>query len=219
MTIIDSLFEQQNYSEIIRISNSYLANSDVKDSVFAEFTLSRAYANHLQGNFASAIPDWILVIDMRPDSLRYYNNLAYAYWSNDNLEKGLQTIKKAYSINDNDVQTISNLAFYSAESQQYKSCVKYASIGLKKEGLSDREKGLLLSNRANGYNGLRKYNKAEKDAYKSIQYFPDNSYVFYYRAVARFALGRPDEACEDLNRAKNLGGIMMTAKLLSEKCE
>lgn len=219
LAVIDSLFQKGNYSEIVQITDSLLSKDKVSDLYFSKLLLNRAYANQVQKNYEKAIPDWQTLIETYPDTTKYYNSLAYAYWSLDKIDYAIKTVEKAYEKDENDILTLSNLAYFNGLKQDYNACIKYASIGLKKKGLNNQQKGLLHSNRSNGYIGVKKYKKAEREATISIEYFPNNSFAFYYRAIARFGLEKKEEACSDLQKSKQLGAINLTSKLIEYNCK
>ena len=218
LRIIDSLVRIQEHANIVGITDSLLSTIDSENPHYYDILLKRAFSYQAQNVYEKAIPDWLELIKARPDTTDYYNSLAFAYWSLNNIPEAISTVEKAYKIDSNDILTLSNLGYFKALNQDYKSCIKYTTEGLKNKNLNDQQKGLLHSNRSNGFIGLKKYKKAESEATKAIKYFPKNSFAYYYRAIARFGLSKPEKACIDMKKSKELGAINMTSEWLEIHC-
>lgn len=218
LALLDSLRKEKLYAEIVELGTSMLDRMDKQDSNFTLVTQYRANANQELNQYAAAIPDWVRLIERLPSRIDYYNSLAYAFWATGKSNEACKVVEKAYEIDQESILTLSNLAYFKAENMEFNESVKYANIGLRKKNLSDKQKGLLLSNRSFGYLGKKKYKKAEKDATISIEYFPANSFAFYFRAVARLALNKRYEACSDLERSRELGAVNLTSGLLNTNC-
>lgn len=218
-TLFKSLFEEGRYQEIVERANKKLASENLNDSIIERFLVRRAYAYDYLRDYENAKKDWLVLVEKHPDDVDYYNSLAYSYWQLYDTKSALSEVMKAYKINSNDVTTLSNLAYYFSELGLAEEGIKYANIGLSKKNLTDRQKGLLHSNKAFGEIGLGKYKKAAQDASKSIKFHPENSFPYYYRALANVKRGKMKTVCSDLNTSKSLGAIYMTKELLDKYCE
>jgi len=62
-----------------------------------------------------------------------------------------------------------------------------------------------FNNRGNVYTKIKKYDYALADFDRAERAFPDNSYTYRSRALVFLAQNEPAKACEELEKAKNLG--------------
>jgi tetratricopeptide (TPR) repeat protein len=143
------------------------------------------------------------VIELDPDNALAYYNRGYCYYSMKQYEQAVPAFDKAIELNPRD--SISYL---------YKGLIKYyqqdfpGSIELYNKALEIYPRyPMALYNRGISKGQLKDYAGAIEDFTEAIKYNPDFADAMYNRGLAWYFSNRPDKACDDWQRAKELGSF------------
>jgi tetratricopeptide (TPR) repeat protein len=216
---INKLFGQHKYKETIDLSSNAIKNLDSSETLYKKLVILRASSYMYSSDYKSAIEDWKRLMSIDSIDVINYENISFAYWSIGDNENSLKYINKAYGINPNDAGVLSNMAYDYAELGKYEESIKFANKGLEQKNLQDTLKAMLLNNRGYAFIGLKKYHKAIRDINRSMVFYPNNSFAYYFRALANIGLNKLETVCKDLEKAKSLGGIELTKDLIIKYCK
>lgn len=207
----------KNYQEVIKICSDEINKVDANDTILKSLIQYRVGSYMALSNFKSAIKDYKQLINIDKNEVSNYNGISYAYWAIGDTVNGLSSLEDAYRINPKDPLTLSNLSYEFSQARKYAESIEYATLGLA-QNPEDKLKGILLNNRGFSFLGLKKYENALKDIEESIKLFPENSYAYYNRALLYIELKENKKICQDLYKAKQLGGVNMTENLIKKYC-
>lgn len=216
---IQNFHNQGKFKEAIDLSTNELKKIKNSDSLYKKIIVIRVDCFMGLSDFKSAIDDWKILIGLNPKDVSNYEGVAYAYWAIGDDANCFEYLHNAHKINPQNASLLSNMSYYYGEIGKYDESIKYSTIGLDQSNLEDKLKGSLLNNRGHAYIGLMQYDKAIKDINQSMNYFPENSYAYYYRALANIGLKQMNTVCSDLQKAKSLGGVVLTKELIVKHCE
>jgi protein O-mannosyl-transferase len=151
------------------------------------------------GNIEGAVEDFTASIDLKPDYIYAYLNRGNEYYRSGSFENAIKDYTRAIEI-QNDAS-----AYYNRG-----SC--YYSIGSYDQAIVDFTKALDLKpesgtydNRATAYFAEKNYRQAEKDYSSAIKLNPEDTLAYNMEGTCNFALGLYSKACEDFNKAAQLG--------------
>lgn len=214
---IRQLSDSEKHKEVIALSLIEIKKLKATDSLCEKIVGIRVYSYMALMDFKSAIGDYNTLIAFNPKNIDYYIGLAYAYWTLGNDADCLISIHKAYEIDKKNAGTLSNMAYYYNEAGKFDKGLKFATAGLE-QNPNQHNKATLLNNRGYSYICLKEFEPALKDINESILLLPDNSFAYYYRALANIGLHKTETVCDDLKKCKSLGGDNLTSQLLPKYC-
>ena len=212
-----NLYTNKQFKESIAICSSQLNKLDTKDTLYEKFVLLRGSAYMEMGDFNSSLIDYKTLVVLKPKEMPYYINLAYLYEQVKQYPTCLAVLETARKVNPTDVVVLSNLSYYSGQFSRYSDAIKYADEGLKQQ-TDSAMKSALFNNRGYGCIGLKRFTEALTNINQAIKLDPTNSYAYCYRAIAHIQMKKMETVCADLNKAKELGGVGLTADLIDKYC-
>ncbi len=215
---INSLYKEGKFLETIDKITIVLSKLSSSDTTFTKLLELRANSFMDISNFESAINDYQKLIKLNPRKSDYYSNSYYAYSEIRQDSIGYTFLEKGYAINPNDLLILNNMSYYLGEVGRYEESIKYASKGLELNNVPNDLQSFLLNNRGYAYINLGKFTIGLQDINQSIAVNPNNSYSYFYRALANIGLKRMATVCDDLEKSKNLGAINLTKNLINEYC-
>jgi tetratricopeptide (TPR) repeat protein len=218
-TFIDAanLYTNKQYAQSIILCNTVLPRLNIKDTLYEKYTLLRGSAYFEMHDFSSSIKDYLVLISLKPKEIPYRINLAYMYGELNRFDDCLTALKNALEVDTTNTVTLSNLSYYSGQFLKYSDAIRYAEKGLKYPADSS-VKSALLNNKGYGYIGLKRYSEALNNINMAIKFDPNNSYAYCFRAMAHIRMKQMETVCDDLNKAKELGGIVLTEELRKKYC-
>ena len=209
---------EKKQSELAVNSLTIALNSTLKsDTLYERILFLRSLTYIDLEKVELAIKDNEILINQYPASMPYLLNMSYLYGENQQYYNCLKVLKKALAIDSNDVYVVNNLAYYNCLTKDYDAVIKYAIKGLKITTDSVwiatllNSLGLAQAKIISSEIGLKTLDE-------SIAYKSDNPYSYYNKALVYIDLYDKDNACKNLRKAKELGGIKLTYYLLQE-CE
>jgi len=214
-----ALYDKGKLQDAIDVGSSELKKLKNSDAAYKKIIRLRADCYMELPNFKSAIEDFKILIGLSPKEVSYYVAASYAYWELAEDANCFIYLQKAYEINPKDPGTLSNMTYYYGQAGKYEESIKYANIGLEQKDVSNTLQGAMLNNRGYAYISLKQFDKALKDINQSITFHPDNSYAYCYRALANIGLKKMETVCQDLDKAKSLGGVTLTKDLIAKHCK
>lgn len=216
---LQRLYDNKNYKEAIDLGTALAVKYKSTDSLYKKIIGIRSGCYMTLYDFDNAIVDLKVLLKADTNDIRYIVNVSNAYWGLYDKDSCLKYAYNAHRIKPDEGWTLSNLSYFNSGFGNYQEGLKFANMGLQKEELDNMGRATLLNNRGFAYIGLKKYSIALVDINQSITLNPQNSFAFYYRALANIALNKMATVCEDLEMSKQLGGIYMTKDLIHEYCE
>jgi tetratricopeptide (TPR) repeat protein len=212
-----TLYDQGKFKEAIEIGTIEIKTLKASDPDYMKIIRLRSDCFIELSNFKSAVEDFNTLIKLDSKNVPLYVAASYCYWELGDNANCFNYLEKAHQINPKDVGTLSNMAYYFGQGGKYDESIKYATLGLE-QNPPNTLKGTLLNNRGYAYINLKQYDTAIKDINQSISFHPDNSYAYCYRALANIGLKKMDTVCNDLEKAKQLGGVTLTRDLIVKHC-
>lgn len=145
-------------------------------------------------------------------------------WNND-LEGARKDLIKALTLKPSNYDAHDNLGAIELVLGNYASALENFTFNIG-YGLNmelPQLKSASLNNRADTYIKIEDYEKALKDLEESEKAFPENSYTYRTRALVYIAQNKSKAACEQLNKAEELGfgekHGKEVAELLAANCQ
>lgn len=211
------LYDLGKFKEAIEIGTTEIKTLKTSDSDYMKIIRLRSDCFIELSNFKAAVEDFNTLIKIDTRNAPLYVAASYCYWELGDNANCFSYLEKAYKINPKDAGTLSNMAYYFGQGGKYNESIKYATLGLE-QNPPNTLKGALLNNRGYAYINLKQYDAALKDINQSINFHPDNSYAYCYKALANIGLNKMDTVCKDLEKAKQLGGVTLTKELIVKYC-
>jgi len=190
----------------IETADYYKAISDfnealVFDSTNSTLYFNRGYTQALSGNYENAIKDYSKAISYDSTNAKVFVNRGDLWSGVEEHQKAIFDFTSAISLNNRD-----ELAYFNRAKE-------FAKIGMIKQAIDDYSKAIILNPTNVEYYFLRgelkvgaaEYLSAAADYTKIISLQPDNGNAYYNRGVCYAYINLKDSACDDLNRAGELG--------------
>jgi tetratricopeptide (TPR) repeat protein len=153
-----------------------------------------------------------------PDNANFYNNLAMTYNDLKEYDKAQEAIHKAIELKPEDMGFKGNLAFIFTQMGKHEEAVLIYDEVLKVE-----VNPLAYNNRGYAKLQLGKLEEALEDINTSIKFYPTNAYAFKNRALVYIELKDKEKACQDLEKANELGFSVTYGRevndLIEEHCK
>lgn len=190
-------FKNESYAEAINdFSETLKLNPQFKDAYN-----DRGSAHRMQKDNESAIKDYKQAKDLGRGSVIAYNNLGNTYRETGEYEEAINVYNTALSISKDNPMVLNN-----------RGLAKFNNGDL--EGaIEDFKKVIQIQpDNASAYNNLggvyiekEDYEKAIEYSSKSLSKDEDYAYAYYNRAVAYEMLRKDIQACQDWQKAADLG--------------
>jgi len=189
--------ETRNYSSALKDFNEAL----LFDSTNSTLYFNRGYTQALSGNYESAIKDYSKAISYDSTNAKVFVNRGDLWSGVEEHQKAIFDFTSAISLNNRD-----ELAYFNRAKE-------FAKIGMIDQATDDYSKAIILNPSNIEYYFLRgevkvraaKFLSAAADYTKIISLQPDNGNAYYNRGICYANVNLKDNACEDLNRAGELG--------------
>jgi len=162
----------------------------------------KARIESLMGDYDAAIYDYAKVIDLDSNYVQAYVHRAYAFLSTKQNTAAFIFFTKAINKDPNQPADV-----------YYARGYTYQESGAYWQALEDYKKAIELNpdlagayqNSGNCYYALKDYEKALDCYGKSEKLQPDDSTVYYARGFVYLDTGFTEKACEEWNKALNMG--------------
>jgi tetratricopeptide (TPR) repeat protein len=211
-------FKNKEYKSTIETCSKALTKLSPKDSLYTKLLTLRGDSYTLLGEWKLSIQDYLILSKNDPKNLRFYINLSYAYGSLGQTKNCADILLAALKIDPRNVIIRNNISYYAGQSGAYELAMLEANRGLALATDSSM-RGSLLNNRGFVYLKQKKYTLALADINEAIKLDPDNSFAYCYRALVNIKLKKPETVCVDLNKARSLGAVTLTADLIKQNCK
>ena len=171
------------------------------DSTNSTLYFNRGYTQALSGNYEKAIKDYSEAISHDPTNAKVFVNRGDLWSGVEEHQKAIFDFTSAISLNKSD-----ELAYFNRAKE-------FAKIGMIDQAIDDYSKAIILNPSNIEYYFLRgevkvradKFLSAAADYTQIISLQPDNGNAYYNRGICYANVNLKDNACEDLNRAGELG--------------
>jgi tetratricopeptide (TPR) repeat protein len=171
------------------------------DSSNSTLYFNRGYTQALSGNYESAIKDYSRAISNDSTNAKIFVNRGDLWSGVEEHQKAIFDFTTALSLNKRD-----ELAYFNRAKE-------FAKIGMIKQAIDDYSKAIILNPSNIEYYFLRgelkvtaaKFLSAAADYTKIISLQPENGNAYYNRGICYANINLKNNACEDLNRAGELG--------------
>ena len=192
-----TFIEIKDYRNAISDFNEAL----IFDSTNSTLYFNRGYTQALSGNYESAIIDYSRAISHDSTNAKVFVNRGDLWSGVEEHQKAIFDFTSAISLNNKD-----ELAYFNRAKE-------FAKIGMFEQAIDDYSKAILLNPSKVEYYFLRgelkvgaaKFLGAAADYTKIISLQPDNGNAYYNRGICYANINLKDNACDDLNRAGELG--------------
>ena len=189
--------ETEDYHNAINDFNEAL----MFDSTNSTLYFNRGYTQALSGNYESAIKDYSKAISHDSTNAKVFVNRGDLWSGVEEHQKAIFDFTSAISVNNKD-----ELAYFNRAKE-------LAKIGMIEQAIDDYSIAIILNPSNIEYYFLRgelkvraaEYLSAAADYTKILSLQPDNGNAYYNRGICYANINLKDNACDDLNRAGELG--------------
>ena len=189
--------ETKDYHNAISDFNEAL----IFDSTNSTLYFNRGYTQALSGNYESAIKDYSRAIFHDSTNAKVFVNRGDLWSGVEEQQKAIFDFTSAISVNNKD-----ELAYFNRAKE-------LAKIGMIEQAIDDYSIAIILNPSNIEYYFLRgglkvgaaEFLGAAADYTKIISLQPDNGNAYYNRGICYANINLKDNACDDLNRAGELG--------------
>lgn len=211
-------YRDHEFEQAVQSCSKGLKITRESDSLYIYLLRLRGYAFRDMGKLASAISDNEKLVKMQSNNVDFLLNLSYLYGENNRLHDCVGILMRALSLDSANVYLLNNLAYYNCLTQDYKAVIKYADKGL---ALTKDSAWIAPLLNSLGFAQARTIsaNKGIQTITQSIKYKPDNPYAYFNIGLIYIDTDQNDEACKYFRKAKQLGGVNLTANYLKKYCE
>jgi len=209
----------QRGTAYLSIGNMVKALVDISKAIslnpnYAEAYNNRGYIGYLLGNLGDAEKDILKAIVIKPDYAEAYLNLFSVKEAQNDLKPALIYIEKAISIDPD----------YSAA--YFNRAILFDRLNNLPSALKDLDKAIKLdpgsykayNNRAGIKIRLNDVKGALADLDQMLFLKPDYGNGYYSRGIIRLKMGLNTEACEDMEKARQMG-VSMSDVWLKKNCK
>lgn len=170
----------------------------------AELYFNRGAAKVFVEDYRKAIKDFDQSIELRPDFPDVYYYRAYCYGALERYRNAIDDYNKAIELRPGYAAAIYNRGAAKAELGDYEAGKADFETALKEE--PELENGKI--NIALSMLGMKKYEEAIQGLTEVINNRDDDlARAYFYRGEARYEIDRKKDACNDWQKAANLGHI------------
>lgn len=217
------------FDNAIKESNAGLALEQSDKEITISLMVVRSQSYYMKGQYEEAIIDFKKILSSNPiesvESMTYLNLASSLVRTkkNDEAISYLETCIKKFP---NFLLGINNLAYRYSEKGEYLKSLELYEKGLKlaldlkpnedgqvnfskkligEKGSDKISLGLIYNNMGYVKYKLKRYEQALIDINKSIELYPENSYVYRNKALVYIDLKIIDKACNEIEKAIELG--------------
>lgn len=190
----------QKYDLAIKDFSSVLKYSNDPEEKFSALS-DRGAAKLYHKDFEGALEDYEKAIEIKPNSIGIYTNLGVLYMQQKNYDKAEETLTKAMKIAPNDAGLMNNLASVYIKKGKYKLAINHLDKILD----INSQDPYALNNKGFAQIKLGRTDEGIELVNKSIEIYPQNAYAYRTRAEGYIKLKKIKKACEDLEKANDLG--------------
>lgn len=213
------LLNEFRYSESINTALIGLALCKKNDSIKFNFYNTLGIDYSFTNEYEKSIEYYALALALIPNNTDMLNNLSAVQSKAGKKSEAINTLMKSLAIDSLKPTTYNNLGMRYIELEKYVEAIN----NFNKSILLNSASGIPYNNRGFCYYKLGKFETALNDINNSILFAPNNPYAFRNRALVYLAKSDTLKACEDLNKAEELGYSKMfdnqTLDLLSMHCK
>jgi tetratricopeptide (TPR) repeat protein len=192
-----TFIEMEDYAKAINDFNDALKFDSTNSTLY----FNRGYSQALSGNYESAITDYSKAISYDSTNAKVFVNRGDLLAGVDEHQKAIFDFTSALAVNNKD-----ELAYFNRAKE-------FAKIGMIKQAIEDYSKAIILNPSKIEYYFLRgelkvrsgEFLSAAADYTKVISLQPGNGNAYYNRGICYANINLKDNACDDLNRAGELG--------------
>jgi tetratricopeptide (TPR) repeat protein len=189
--------ETKDYPNAISDFNEAL----IFDSTNSTLYFNRGYTQALSGNYESAIKDYSRAISHDSTNAKIFVNRGDLWSGVEERQKAIFDFTSALSLNNKD-----ELAYFNRAKE-------FAKIEMFEQAIDDYSMAIILNPSNVEYYFLRgelkvvaaEFLSAAADYTKIISLQPDNGNAYYNRGICYANINLKNSACDDLNRAGELG--------------
>jgi tetratricopeptide (TPR) repeat protein len=129
----------------------------------------------------------------------------------------MKILRKAFTLDSSNIPILTNLSYYSNQSNKYEDAIKYSLKGLALTKDSVWVASLLNSL---GFAQAKSISveRGLQTIRQSISYQPHNPYAFFNLGLIYLDKKEMEEACKNFSIARQLGGINLTAEYIKQYC-
>ncbi|HZH86043.1 MAG TPA: tetratricopeptide repeat protein [Brumimicrobium sp.] len=171
------------------------------DDKFADAYNDRGSAYKLSGNMDIAIADYNKAAELDKKSGLAFNNLGSLYREQKEYDRAIKAYDKAILIDQNNFLAWNNRGFAKFEKGDYQDALS----DFKRVNLLKPDYAIAYNNIAGVYMEMEDYKNVITFSTKAIEKDKDLGAAFYNRAIAHEMLRNELEACQDWNKAADLG--------------
>jgi len=192
-----TFIELEDYKNAISDFNEALTFDSENSTLY----FNRGYTNALTGNYYNAIEDYTKSIQLDSTNAKTFVNRGDLWADVGESQRAIFDFTAAVSLNEKD-----ELAYFNRAKE-------FVKIGKFEQAIDDYSKAITLNPNNVEYYFLRgelkvgvgEFLSAAADYTKIISLEPYNGNAYYNRAISYANINLKDNACDDLNRAAELG--------------
>lgn len=171
------------------------------DDKFADAYNDRGSAYKLSGNMDKAISDYTKAAELNKKSGLAYNNLGSLYREQKEYDRAINAYDKAILIEQNNFLAWNNRGFAKFEKGDYQAALS----DFKRVNLLKPEYAIAYNNIAGVYMEMEDYQNVISFSTQAIEKDKNLGAAYYNRAIANEMLRNELEACQDWDKAADLG--------------
>jgi tetratricopeptide (TPR) repeat protein len=143
------------------------------------------------------------VIDKDPKNSKAYYNRGFGYYGLKDYDKAWNDFDKATQLDPKDSTAFLYMGLIKYYEKDYEASITQYNNAIK----AQPKYATAFYNRGISKGQLKDYAGAEKDFDIAIQYKPDYADAYFNRGLAKYFQKEQDKACEDWQKAKELGSF------------
>lgn len=204
-------FHNKEFDKSIRLYTEALNSPELTDSAKYIYYLDRGAAKHSIRDLDGALSDFKNAYRLDSGRLSVIVNISGVLRDLKMYDEAEKWLIRASKKDPADIVMLNNLGFLYIEQNLYAKAVPCFNKVIENSSKKDPSFSNMVtlayaySNRGFCRSNTGQYKEALKDFEKSIELYPENSYVFKNRALLYLKTNKGQEACEDLVKALALG--------------
>ncbi|MFC2086661.1 tetratricopeptide repeat protein [Bacteroidota bacterium] len=173
----------------------------------------RANAFSNMNNYNKAVDDYFEVLELNPYELKIFKNIAFCYARKGDFKNAAIFIENYLNFYDKDEEALFECGNIYFQNKKFLHSLRYYNRAI---SLNSAKADYYIA-RANAYINTKTYKFAESDLSMALDLEPRNSETYYMRALSRFYQGNKNGACNDWQKAMNMGNSKAMVEH-KEKC-
>lgn len=163
--------------------------------------------------YQEAVKHYSITLQVDSNNAMAHNNMGYSLYNLKKYEQADMYFDRALSIDSTLRLAFLNKGWSYIEQQKYEKAIDNFNVAIRQND-SD---ALFFNNRGLAFFYLKHYDEALQDFHRSASLDPDLSYPFYNSALIYFEIHQNSMACENLQKAINIGHNE-AQKMFEERC-